>query len=109
MAIHAVDTTTVEWGVEVTLVELKDIQLPEGMKRGQWPARPKPNAKNGPKPSPPRGEARAAAALGEASDTMMSHPSALQLRNLLMLRPRVFACFGIKHHLEVNLQRCNAT
>ena len=27
------DTTTVEWGVEVTLVELKDIQLPDSMKR----------------------------------------------------------------------------
>jgi hypothetical protein len=31
------------------------------------------------------GEARAAAALGEASDTMMSHPLALQLRNLQTL------------------------
>jgi regulator of protease activity HflC (stomatin/prohibitin superfamily) len=27
------DVTTVDWGVEVTLVELKDIQLPESMKR----------------------------------------------------------------------------
>ena len=27
------DITTVEWGVEVTLVELKDIQLPDSMKR----------------------------------------------------------------------------
>ena len=27
------DATTVEWGVEVTLVELKDIQLPDSMKR----------------------------------------------------------------------------
>ena len=27
------DVSTVEWGVEVTLVELKDIQLPETMKR----------------------------------------------------------------------------
>lgn len=27
------DTTTLDWGVEVTLVELKDIQLPESMKR----------------------------------------------------------------------------
>src|SRR6185312_1163498 len=27
------DVTTVEWGVEVSLVELKDIQLPETMKR----------------------------------------------------------------------------
>jgi regulator of protease activity HflC (stomatin/prohibitin superfamily) len=27
------DVNTVDWGVEVTLVELKDIQLPDGMKR----------------------------------------------------------------------------
>ena len=27
------DVSTVEWGVEVTLVELKDIQLPDSMKR----------------------------------------------------------------------------
>ena len=29
----SLDITTLEWGVEVTLVELKDIQLPESMKR----------------------------------------------------------------------------
>ena len=27
------DVSTVDWGVEVTLVELKDIQLPDSMKR----------------------------------------------------------------------------
>ena len=27
------DVSTLDWGVEVTLVELKDIQLPESMKR----------------------------------------------------------------------------
>jgi regulator of protease activity HflC (stomatin/prohibitin superfamily) len=27
------DTTTTDWGVEVTLVELRDIQLPDAMKR----------------------------------------------------------------------------
>jgi len=32
------DATTADWGVEVTLVELKDIQLPDSMKR-PWPAR----------------------------------------------------------------------
>jgi regulator of protease activity HflC (stomatin/prohibitin superfamily) len=40
------DRTTSDWGVEVTLVELKDIQLPESM-NGRWPARPRPNVKNG--------------------------------------------------------------
>lgn len=32
------DTTTLEWGVEVTLVELEDIQLPDGMKPGDGEA-----------------------------------------------------------------------
>ncbi|WP_255564818.1 SPFH domain-containing protein, partial [Candidatus Mycobacterium methanotrophicum] len=27
------DVITIEWGVQVTLVELKDIQLPDSMKR----------------------------------------------------------------------------
>ena len=31
------DVITLEWGVEVTLVELKDIQLPDSMKRA-WPS-----------------------------------------------------------------------
>jgi len=65
------DATTVDWGVEVTLVELKDIQLPESMKRAM--------ARQA------EGESLAAAALGEASDTMMAHPLALQLRNLQSL------------------------
>jgi regulator of protease activity HflC (stomatin/prohibitin superfamily) len=78
------DGTTVEWGVEVTLVELKDIQLPDSMKRAiarQAEAEREKRAKiiNA------EGESLAAAALGEASDTMMAHPLALQLRNLQSL------------------------
>ena len=78
------DVTTVEWGVEVTLVELKDIQLPDSMKRAiarQAEAEREKRAKiiNA------EGESLAAAALGEASDTMMAHPLALQLRNLQSL------------------------
>jgi SPFH domain / Band 7 family len=42
-------------GVVVTLVELKDIQLPETMQRA-WPARPRPNGRSGPRSSP-RGRA----------------------------------------------------
>ena len=65
------DVTTAAWGVEVTLVELKDIQLPESMKRAM--------AKQA------EGEHLAASALGDASDIMMDHPLALQLRNLQTL------------------------
>jgi regulator of protease activity HflC (stomatin/prohibitin superfamily) len=78
------DTTTVEWGVEVTLVELKDIQLPDSMKRAMAREAEAEREKRA-KIIAAEGEARAAAALGEASDTMMMHPLALQLRNLQTL------------------------
>ncbi|WP_256340222.1 slipin family protein [Streptomyces sp. 2231.1] len=78
------DVTTVDWGVQVTLVELKDIQVPDTMKRAlarQAEAEREKRAKiiNA------EGESLAAAALGDASDTMTAHPLALQLRNLQSL------------------------
>jgi len=78
------DVTTVEWGVEVTLVELKDIQLPESMKRAMAKQAEAEREKRA-KIINAEGEALAAAALGEASDIMMAHPLALQLRNLQSL------------------------
>jgi regulator of protease activity HflC (stomatin/prohibitin superfamily) len=78
------DVTTVGWGVEVTLVELKDIQLPETMKRAMAKQAEAEREKRA-KIIAAEGESLAAAALGEASDTMMAHPLALQLRNLQTL------------------------
>ena len=78
------DVTTVAWGVEVTLVELKDSQLPEGMKRAMAREAEAEREKRA-KIINAQGEALAAAALGEASDEMMRHPLALQLRNLQSL------------------------
>src|SRR5665648_522839 len=78
------DVTTVEWGVEVTLVELKDIQLPESMKRAMARQAEAEREKRA-KIINAEGEHLAAAALGEASDIMMAHPLALQLRNLQTL------------------------
>ena len=78
------DVTTTEWGVVVTLVELKDIQLPESMKRAMAREAEAEREKRA-KIIAAEGEASAAAALGEASDTMMAHPLALQLRNLQSL------------------------
>jgi regulator of protease activity HflC (stomatin/prohibitin superfamily) len=78
------DVTTVEWGVEVTLVELKDIQLPDAMKRAMAKQAEAEREKRA-KIINAEGESLAAAALGEASDTMMAHPLALQLRNLQSL------------------------
>jgi len=78
------DVSTVEWGVEVTLVELKDIQLPESMKRAMAKQAEAEREKRA-KIINAEGESLAAAALGDASDTMMAHPLALQLRNLQSL------------------------
>jgi regulator of protease activity HflC (stomatin/prohibitin superfamily) len=78
------DRTTTEWGVMVTLVELKDIQLPESMKRAMARQAEAEREKRA-KIIAAEGESAAAAALGDASDTMMSHPLALQLRNLQSL------------------------
>jgi regulator of protease activity HflC (stomatin/prohibitin superfamily) len=78
------DKTTTEWGVEVTLVELKDIQLPDSMKRAMARQAEAEREKRA-KIINAEGESLAAAALGEASDIMMAHPLALQLRNLQSL------------------------
>jgi regulator of protease activity HflC (stomatin/prohibitin superfamily) len=78
------DVSTLDWGVEVTLVELKDIQLPDSMKRAiarQAEAEREKRAKI----ISAEGESLAATALGDASDIMMAHPLALQLRNLQSL------------------------
>lgn len=78
------DATTTEWGVLVTLVELKDIQLPDSMKRAMARQAEAEREKRA-KIIAAEGESAAAAALGDASDTMMKHPLALQLRNLQSL------------------------
>jgi regulator of protease activity HflC (stomatin/prohibitin superfamily) len=78
------DGATLEWGVEVNLVELKDIQLPESMKRAMARQAEAEREKRA-KIIAAEGESMAAAALGNASDTMMAHPLALQLRNLQTL------------------------
>ena len=78
------DVTTVAWGVEVTLVELKDIQLPDSMKRAMARQAEAEREKRA-KIIAAEGESLAAEALGVASDIMMAHPLALQLRNLQSL------------------------
>jgi regulator of protease activity HflC (stomatin/prohibitin superfamily) len=78
------DRTTTDWGVEVTLVELKDIQLPESMKRAMARQAEAEREKRA-KIINAEGESMAAAALGDAADVMMAHPLALQLRNLQSL------------------------
>jgi len=78
------DVQTEEWGVQVTLVELKDIQLPEGMKRAMAREAEAEREKRA-KIIAAQGEAQAAGELANAADVMMAHPLALQLRNLQTL------------------------
>jgi regulator of protease activity HflC (stomatin/prohibitin superfamily) len=75
------DIQTEEWGVKVTTVELKDIQLPDSMQRAMARQAEAEREKRA-KIIAAEGEALAAGELGRASDVMMAHPLALQLRNL---------------------------
>jgi regulator of protease activity HflC (stomatin/prohibitin superfamily) len=78
------DVQTEEWGVEVTVVELRDIQLPETMQRAMAREAEAEREKRA-KIIAAQGEALAAGELAHASDVMMAHPLALQLRNLQTL------------------------
>jgi regulator of protease activity HflC (stomatin/prohibitin superfamily) len=79
----------------VTLVELKDIQLPETMKRAMARQAEAEREKRA-KIIAAEGEQLAAGQLGAASDVMMAHPLALQLRNLQSLVE-----LGVDHNTTV--------
>ncbi len=78
------DVQTEEWGIKVTVVELRDIQLPDSMKRAMARQAEAEREKRA-KIIAAQGEALAAGELAIASDVMMAHPLALQLRNLQTL------------------------
>src|SRR4051795_5987294 len=78
------DVQTEEWGIKVTVVELRDIQLPETMQRAMARQAEAEREKRA-KIIAAQGEALAAGELATASDVMMAHPLALQLRNLQTL------------------------
>jgi regulator of protease activity HflC (stomatin/prohibitin superfamily) len=78
------DVQTEAWGVVVSLVELKDIQLPDSMQRAMARQAEAEREKRA-KIIAAEGESLAADQLGAASDVMMAHPLALQLRNLQSL------------------------
>src|ERR687890_876671 len=78
------DVQTEEWGMEVTLVELRDIQLPDTMQRAMARQAEAEREKRA-KIIAAEGESAAAGELARASDVMMAHPLALQLRNLQTL------------------------
>jgi regulator of protease activity HflC (stomatin/prohibitin superfamily) len=78
------DVQTEEWGMQVTVVELRDIQLPDSMQRAMARQAEAEREKRA-KIIAAEGESAAAGELARASDVMMAHPLALQLRNLQTL------------------------
>jgi regulator of protease activity HflC (stomatin/prohibitin superfamily) len=78
------DVQTEEWGMQVTVVELRDIQLPDSMQRAMARQAEAEREKRA-KIIAAEGESAAAGELARASDVMMDHPLALQLRNLQTL------------------------
>lgn len=81
---EVLDAQTEHWGVVVSIVELKDIQLPEGMQRAMARQAEAEREKRA-KIIAAEGEQLSAAKLGEAADIISAHPVALQLRNLQVL------------------------
>lgn len=78
------EVSTEKWGIFVSTVELKDIQLPESMQRAMSKQAEAEREKRA-KIIAAEGEQLSAAKLGEAADIISAHPIALQLRNLQVL------------------------
>ena len=78
------DVATEKWGIYVSNVELKDIQLPDSMQRAMAKEAEAEREKRA-KIIAAEGEALSAQRLGEAADIIQAHPIALQLRNLQVL------------------------
>ena len=75
------DTNTEPWGVVVSVVEIKDIELPENMQRAMAKQAEAEREKRA-KIIAAEGELLASQKLAETADVMAAHPIALQLRNL---------------------------
>jgi regulator of protease activity HflC (stomatin/prohibitin superfamily) len=77
----AIDSLTDPWGVKVTLVEVKDVELPETMRRAMGRQAEAERDRRA-KVIHALGEKEAAEALGEAAAVLERRPGAMQLRVL---------------------------
>ncbi|MFZ2626175.1 MAG: slipin family protein [Candidatus Moraniibacteriota bacterium] len=75
------DSNTEPWGVLVSVVEIKDIELPENMQRAMAKQAEAEREKRA-KIIAAEGELLASQKLADTADIMAAHPIALQLRNL---------------------------
>lgn len=78
------ESATEKWGIFVSTVEVKDIQLPDSMQRAMAKQAEAEREKRA-KVIAAEGEALSAAKLAEAADVIAKHPIALQLRNLQVM------------------------
>jgi regulator of protease activity HflC (stomatin/prohibitin superfamily) len=76
-----IDDLTNPWGVKVTLVEVKDVELPESMRRAMG-RQAEAERERRSKVIHAMGEFEAAESLGEAANVLEAHPAAMQLRLL---------------------------
>jgi regulator of protease activity HflC (stomatin/prohibitin superfamily) len=76
-----IDELTNPWGIKVTLVEVKDVELPEGMRRAMG-RQAEAERERRSKVIHAQGELEAAEALGQAAAVLETHPAAMQLRML---------------------------
>jgi regulator of protease activity HflC (stomatin/prohibitin superfamily) len=79
-----IDEGTNPWGIKVSMVEVKDVQLPQTMQRAMA-AQAEAERERRAKVVHADGEAQAAERLAEAAKVISSQPSALQLRYLQTL------------------------
>jgi regulator of protease activity HflC (stomatin/prohibitin superfamily) len=78
------EISTEKWGIYVSAVEVKDIQLPDTLQRAMAKQAEAEREKRA-KVIAAEGEQLSATKLGEAADIIAAHPIALQLRNLQVL------------------------
>lgn len=76
-----IDSHTEPWGAKVSIVEIKDISLPDNMQRAMAKEAEAERERRA-KIVAAEGEFQAAKRLGEAADVIAAHPVALQLRTL---------------------------
>lgn len=79
-----IDDLTNPWGVKVTVVEVKDVELPETMRRAMA-AQAEAERERRAKIIHAQGELEAAETLGQAAVALGAHPAAMQLRVLSTL------------------------
>jgi regulator of protease activity HflC (stomatin/prohibitin superfamily) len=82
-----IDQTTEPWGVEVTMVEIKDVELPDQMRRAMAREAESERERRA-KVIHARGELEAAESLGKAAGILEQHPAALQLNPVDVGRDR---------------------